>query len=1079
MIDNPSSHPILVQIVLLSDYPNPEAALQTLKNFKIWTNAELENVEIQPQSFKLYLSNSTLTVSEPYSSASLSSLFSPSSSNNSNYHTFSLDSILNSNQIKNTFSVTPASNSLTLVLPVGSTIKITVGFTPQSDIIALKDGSEWASSNLKTLSSSTFLLIRNNLTILDAIHISAKGSLGLLKLGNQLPGIKSSLVFDLQEKHLKNCNSFLESQQQTEPSITVQKSFNLVNFGDLPIHIKGFLISPQIGPELDYNDRQSYEKYQFDLLGTNRLAHYFIRPAPCRGVGFKVFNCNSDYPTESNQLYRLNSFNLSHLISSFSSKHMLILKPNESKKINIAFTPDFTQTKISAILTIITDYDDLNYVENFLYQQFSNPILNIQPPIQYTLTANIPKHLFSFCSSSLPRPEWESLFYHELVIFVISINFSMIILAFSDGTRILNVNFYPAIMMTKTTPLVCEKENETIESMQLLEQIIDLNISEKEKKAKKGIKNGRKIVKESVKIENEKLSLKEANDNLKSKIFNSAQSFLKQPFGQSFGQHNGTENESSANSSIKSNSNKTKRAAIVSTLRSKNESKAVKLKLNNESNNLPNSLKKRSKSYLSSRASSPTLSSSFSTLSSSVIPSTPPLPPPPPLPSFPSCFEDKFKLQNKSNKIKKGLTKNDHLQTANQTTTAQSEPRSNSIKNLRLSKSCKKNNKDKKNSVGSKKSKEFDDKIDTWSNTVVNDLAKSWNLEPVNEKSFKRSPKPLVELTNTTNLNPSPVSSTSPQLKTSENNLVEASFQNSLSVGIKNFNQKKNVSNLTWQPSSSSIQPPQPPFSAPPYDVSAPSFVSSLSSSSRIEDRFSNYSNSVDIRSSNDNSWIADALLDNQLTMLKNSNSNDCFQSSHNLDHGMMASKINGFAESSLPQQSRLKEWTRMKEVETEASQLWSSCDQDWLSNSAQNSSSTSKMDSSQLWNNNLKSSQSNHVWQNDCWFSSARTCQPDHTPLMQTLSVPNTRNPPAHQNFSLFGRSLWSPISSSTTINPEPGSSRSIQNSLINSSFASFSSQNLSLPQSMSNFGSLYPPNLSQNYKANQINSNFQEIKK
>lgn len=80
------------------------------------------------------------------------------------------------------------------------------------------------------------------------------------------------------------------------------------------------------------------------------------------GYGFKVLNCDP-----------------------FS------LEPNGTRKIDIAFTPDFTLAKIVRTLTLVTS-------------------LNI--PVNYTLLTTVPPSFLVPCSTVIPRPTWEPYLYY-------------------------------------------------------------------------------------------------------------------------------------------------------------------------------------------------------------------------------------------------------------------------------------------------------------------------------------------------------------------------------------------------------------------------------------------------------------------------------------------------------------------------------------------------------------------------------------------------------------------------------------------------------------------------------------------
>uniref|UniRef100_A0A6B2E6F7 Putative conserved secreted protein n=1 Tax=Phlebotomus kandelakii TaxID=1109342 RepID=A0A6B2E6F7_9DIPT len=182
---------------------------------------------------------------------------------------------------------------------------------------------------------STLLFIRNNLTILEAVWLTAKAVVPQLKFGNRRPGSQTPLLFELTDKHFKVCADAMmerermerEGKASQEPSralITMKRSFTARNSGEVPISIHAM----RIGSEL------------------------------CEGYGFKVLNC-----------------------SAFE------LAPNASRKIEIAFTPDFILSRVTRPLILETSS---GY------------------PVNYTLLSTIPADVVTICHRALSRPWWES-----------------------------------------------------------------------------------------------------------------------------------------------------------------------------------------------------------------------------------------------------------------------------------------------------------------------------------------------------------------------------------------------------------------------------------------------------------------------------------------------------------------------------------------------------------------------------------------------------------------------------------------------------------------------------------------------
>jgi hypothetical protein len=195
------------------------------------------------------------------------------------------------------------------------------------------------------------IFIRNNLTAVEMVQLTGQAAYAQLKFGNRKPGSESPLMFELADKHLKDCKD--KSRKYLSPNLTFKRSFTARNIGDLPIYIHGFSI--------------------------NGLR--------CEGYGFSVLNCG---PFE--------------------------LPVNGTRKIDVAFTPDFTLAKIERTLRVESSLGiDLNY----------------------TLITTLPPYFLSKCSAVLSRPTWEPLLYYSAVSFMIFLLFCVLAAAFFESDRIL------------------------------------------------------------------------------------------------------------------------------------------------------------------------------------------------------------------------------------------------------------------------------------------------------------------------------------------------------------------------------------------------------------------------------------------------------------------------------------------------------------------------------------------------------------------------------------------------------------------------------------------------------------------
>lgn len=199
---------------------------------------------------------------------------------------------------------------------------------------------------------STVLYIRNNLTIVEGVWVTAKAVQPLFKFGNRKPGSSTPLLFEITEKHLRDCDKeSIDNVGIVVPS--AKRTFTARNVGEVPIRIE----------EMKINDH------------------------PCEGFGFKVLDCT---PFD--------------------------LAPNASKKIEIAFTPDFTLARVQQTLILET---------------------SIGIPVNYTLLSTIPPHALGPCGRALLRPHWEAKIKH-LALTVLCIVFVIIFVGvFLESDRIL------------------------------------------------------------------------------------------------------------------------------------------------------------------------------------------------------------------------------------------------------------------------------------------------------------------------------------------------------------------------------------------------------------------------------------------------------------------------------------------------------------------------------------------------------------------------------------------------------------------------------------------------------------------
>ena len=249
--------------------------------------------------------------------------------------------------------------------------KFGVEISPATFPVILKPGQSARVSMLFTPNDppgprASVLFVRNNLTGVDIIDLIGSGANGDIKFGNRRAG---SIIhaFEVTEKHLKDCDKTATSNSKGHglPNLTVKRPFTARNTGQVPLWVTGF-----------------------DVDGK-----------ACEGFGFKVLDCEP-----------------------------FLLAANDSKKINIAFTPDFTLSRVTRTLTLRTSLG-------------GRPG---QGDVRYSLAATVPSHLLSVCSRALPRPSWEVLLFYGIISLLTFSLCCVMIAAFVEADRILKYCFFLA-----------------------------------------------------------------------------------------------------------------------------------------------------------------------------------------------------------------------------------------------------------------------------------------------------------------------------------------------------------------------------------------------------------------------------------------------------------------------------------------------------------------------------------------------------------------------------------------------------------------------------------------------------------
>lgn len=91
------------------------------------------------------------------------------------------------------------------------------------------------------------------------------------------------------------------------------------------------------------------------------------------------------------------------------------LEPNASRKIDIAFSPDFTMSKVQQELAIVSD------------------VGGVEQRLVYTLQATIPSALLAACSTAIPRPSWEPLLYYTVLTLLVIMLGATLLIAMMDS----------------------------------------------------------------------------------------------------------------------------------------------------------------------------------------------------------------------------------------------------------------------------------------------------------------------------------------------------------------------------------------------------------------------------------------------------------------------------------------------------------------------------------------------------------------------------------------------------------------------------------------------------------------------
>ncbi|XP_038610943.1 transmembrane protein 131-like isoform X1 [Tachyglossus aculeatus] len=185
VLKNPSSLPVMLQLLPLSFYPEPEAALSLLHK---WFGTDVQAINFTTGEFQLTETCSHRNIYQE-----------------------------NLAPVKSRFEV------LHFHLRPLESRRVGVIFTP-----------------VDYRKVTSLILIRNNLTILDLVSVEGFGARELLKVGGRLPGTGGSLRFKVPESTLMDCRQQLKDSKQI---LSITKNFKVENIGPLPITVSSMKIN--------------------------------------------------------------------------------------------------------------------------------------------------------------------------------------------------------------------------------------------------------------------------------------------------------------------------------------------------------------------------------------------------------------------------------------------------------------------------------------------------------------------------------------------------------------------------------------------------------------------------------------------------------------------------------------------------------------------------------------------------------------------------------------------------------------------------------------------------------------------
>uniref|UniRef100_A0A5S6QUF1 TMEM131_like domain-containing protein n=1 Tax=Trichuris muris TaxID=70415 RepID=A0A5S6QUF1_TRIMR len=247
LIRNPSSHPVAIQIIPLAIYPNTTALM------KLFGDSLLSSFGgfVETDDVLMF----SLRDSELYNAK--------------------VDSPVPRlrRELEEIVGTTIPRFTLSFFLRPAMKLSLRVGFLPSDYQLR-----------------SSLLLIRNNLTGLEMLPLYGRGAKLELKIGNVLPQSNHLILFEIQDKHLLDCDMLKRQYRRYPTTLSVSRTLVARNSGEMPLYVTNISINGY----------------------------------PCQNRGFRVANCEP-----------------------------FLLAPNETRPMEILFRPDFTMCWYEAQLQIV------------------------------------------------------------------------------------------------------------------------------------------------------------------------------------------------------------------------------------------------------------------------------------------------------------------------------------------------------------------------------------------------------------------------------------------------------------------------------------------------------------------------------------------------------------------------------------------------------------------------------------------------------------------------------------------------------------------------------------------------------